>query len=326
MKKEIAMIFTSFALAIFLFSYVSAASGSSCHWSPSPSNSGSITTPSGDWLFINGYYEKRLLCEDGIWRSSIDTWDKSITYVVRGSNSSNDQYPNCNLQRPQTCENWGIRVMKQTETAFSPWKIINDTVSGSFGKRWIKTGGECHWPLGTQENPTSHDDILFYQGEDEARLLCFNSEWYKTKSVDFAGTSTQDIFFKAKDSIVGSWTNNGQIWVKGSDDGDDDGNDNNDNDRKPLLLPVNSNEFCETNWQCSGWSECSDGISTRQCVEANDCGTDYNQPLEVTSCDMPVKVNPAVQSNALTLSSWMLWLWILVALIIIIFIVIILNR
>ena len=43
-------------------------------------------------------------------------------------------------------------------------------------------------------------------------------------------------------------------------------------------------QFCDTNWVCSGWSECNDGVMTRNCVDKNNCDTEYNRPYEQTDC------------------------------------------
>ena len=46
-------------------------------------------------------------------------------------------------------------------------------------------------------------------------------------------------------------------------------------------------EFCIFNWECSGWSECLNGVQTRECTDANACGTDDGKPLVSQSCDVP---------------------------------------
>lgn len=43
-------------------------------------------------------------------------------------------------------------------------------------------------------------------------------------------------------------------------------------------------QFCNPNWICSGWSECSDGVMTRNCFDKNHCETEYNKPYEQTDC------------------------------------------
>jgi len=45
-------------------------------------------------------------------------------------------------------------------------------------------------------------------------------------------------------------------------------------------------EFCETNWECSGWGECKGGLMTRQCYDGNYCDYGYNKPVEETGCDI----------------------------------------
>ena len=49
-------------------------------------------------------------------------------------------------------------------------------------------------------------------------------------------------------------------------------------------------QFCNTNWKCTGWSECSDGISTRSCYDKNNCDIKYNKPIEQMDCENFSKV------------------------------------
>jgi len=48
----------------------------------------------------------------------------------------------------------------------------------------------------------------------------------------------------------------------------------------------NSFDFCDPIWKCSAWSECDDGIKTRQCEDKNNCAIKYNQPLERSGCEI----------------------------------------
>lgn len=43
-------------------------------------------------------------------------------------------------------------------------------------------------------------------------------------------------------------------------------------------------KFCESNWKCSGWSECVGGTMSRVCFDDNGCKDSYNKPFEVSSC------------------------------------------
>jgi cysteine-rich repeat protein len=65
-----------------------------------------------------------------------------------------------------------------------------------------------------------------------------------------------------------------------------------DEDNDVLFL-----DFCEPNWKCTGWSECSNGVMTRECTDKNSCNTIYNQPLENTECESPVLNKVYVESN-----------------------------
>jgi hypothetical protein len=44
------------------------------------------------------------------------------------------------------------------------------------------------------------------------------------------------------------------------------------------------NKSCVENWQCTEWSECKDGIQTRECIDMNDCRTTKIKPVEDRTC------------------------------------------
>ena len=79
---------------------------------------------------------------------------------------------------------------------------------------------------------------------------------------------------------------------------------------------------CESNWECSSWGECEDGILQRACEDTNNCGTSLNKPVKQTMCDLePVKMEP--EKNLKNL----LWLiLILLLLMIIVIFLIALNK
>jgi uncharacterized repeat protein (TIGR01451 family) len=43
-------------------------------------------------------------------------------------------------------------------------------------------------------------------------------------------------------------------------------------------------QFCDVNWECSGWSECVGGATTRKCQDTNHCEIIYNKPIEQAGC------------------------------------------
>lgn len=45
-------------------------------------------------------------------------------------------------------------------------------------------------------------------------------------------------------------------------------------------------EKCIEDWDCSGWSECENGVQVRVCTDDNECGTFENQPSESRSCQV----------------------------------------
>lgn len=55
--------------------------------------------------------------------------------------------------------------------------------------------------------------------------------------------------------------------------------------RKNLITTLEYTE-CIPNWECSGWSECSNGGMTRTCADTNFCDYQYNKPIESSECTM----------------------------------------
>ena len=86
------------------------------------------------------------------------------------------------------------------------------------------------------------------------------------------------------------------------------------------IIDLTGGQFCESNWKCSGWSECVDGTQTRECVDTNFCGFPYNQPLERNTCEMPNKIIEEIPAK-----TNYFWLWLVVVLLVIIIIVLIVN-
>lgn len=42
--------------------------------------------------------------------------------------------------------------------------------------------------------------------------------------------------------------------------------------------------LCTQNWQCTSWGVCSNGVQTRTCTDANNCGITANKPVVSQSC------------------------------------------
>jgi cysteine-rich repeat protein len=74
---------------------------------------------------------------------------------------------------------------------------------------------------------------------------------------------------------------------------EDNGCGNEDCDEKDTLFL----DFCEPNWKCTGWSECSNGIMTRECKDKNSCNLIYNQPIESTACESQILSNAYVATD-----------------------------
>ena len=88
-----------------------------------------------------------------------------------------------------------------------------------------------------------------------------------------------------------------------------------------LSEPIKRNhfvQFCNVNWECSGWSECIDGTMTRQCTDTNNCNEEYNKPYETSECSEKVLSNVYIEkenSNSL---------WIILGIILLIVLLVIL--
>jgi hypothetical protein len=70
--------------------------------------------------------------------------------------------------------------------------------------------------------------------------------------------------------------------------------------------PERAEEKCTEEWGCSEWSECNDGLQTRECIDNNDCGTENRKPLETLECSVPQTtvseetIIPETETNAPT--------------------------
>ncbi|MBI3623677.1 hypothetical protein HY212_06390 [Candidatus Pacearchaeota archaeon] len=80
-----------------------------------------------------------------------------------------------------------------------------------------------------------------------------------------------------------------------------------------------SSSFCNVDWHCTGWSECSSGLITRSCEDANHCNLEYNKPIEKTACDVK---NVLVEEKKPGTS---VGIWLIIALLILALIVIAIN-
>lgn len=54
---------------------------------------------------------------------------------------------------------------------------------------------------------------------------------------------------------------------------------------------------CTENWSCGDWSTCADGLQTRTCTDANNCGTTNGRPASSLACVMPDTTSPAAVND-----------------------------
>jgi hypothetical protein len=59
----------------------------------------------------------------------------------------------------------------------------------------------------------------------------------------------------------------------------------------PPAVPI---QTCTESWSCSDWYECVEGKQARTCVDANNCGTSYNKPIETRECTVE---KPVIQTE-----------------------------
>lgn len=61
---------------------------------------------------------------------------------------------------------------------------------------------------------------------------------------------------------------------------------------------------CEEDWECTDWSECTEGTQTRACTDVNECETEEGKPSESQTCIVPVpEVNLGEQVGQETTSN-----------------------
>ena len=51
-----------------------------------------------------------------------------------------------------------------------------------------------------------------------------------------------------------------------------------------FAIPLISSATCNTNWQCSNWSDCVSNSQIRACGDLNSCNNETTRPLETRYC------------------------------------------
>jgi hypothetical protein len=51
-----------------------------------------------------------------------------------------------------------------------------------------------------------------------------------------------------------------------------------------ILAIISPEAVCTPDWTCTAWSECVDGVQTRECVDMNNCNQVEGAPIMTTSC------------------------------------------
>lgn len=61
-----------------------------------------------------------------------------------------------------------------------------------------------------------------------------------------------------------------------------------DNIPNPKKGKSKDSDNCVPEWVCSAWSDCINSVKTRTCSDTENCGIDWNRPIEKMSCQMPI--------------------------------------
>ncbi|MDO8468092.1 MAG: CARDB domain-containing protein, partial [Nanoarchaeota archaeon] len=88
----------------------------------------------------------------------------------------------------------------------------------------------------------------------------------------------------------------------GNNGGDNDNNNNNDRENIFISSPASQ-------WQCTQWSECNDGIQTRVCTDLNDGYNTIGKPEESRICsnDNVQTISQILEKK--TNNNWIYWLF-----------------
>jgi len=62
-------------------------------------------------------------------------------------------------------------------------------------------------------------------------------------------------------------------------------------DGKADLYIIRISEACVEDWECTEWSNCTEGIQVRICEDLNDCGTEKDKPDESQECETEPEIN-----------------------------------
>ena len=92
---------------------------------------------------------------------------------------------------------------------------------------------------------------------------------------------------------------------------------NNDKNEKKGLKIIDSSE---SHWQCGGWSECIDGVQTRNCEDLNHLDFSYNKPSEVQGCSTSLE---NITESAKIEKEFNYLFWLLVGIVIVLVLIII---
>ncbi len=210
-------------------------------------------------------------CGDGILNSACEECDD-------GNNVNNDGCSsNCEIEEP--CNYCGDGICNNNETCLSCPEDCGDCPPT------IYCGdGECN---GDETCSTCEEDC----GICPPSSYCGDGVLDSGEECDF-GENNGVICDNSDVSCMYCSLNCEKIILSYEDEEDED-DDDDENSKKGIEFE----EVCEPNWKCTGWSECSDGFTTRTCKDTNYCEYSYGKPIEVNYCEEAEVLTPEKENS-----------------------------
>ncbi|MBU3906751.1 MAG: hypothetical protein KKA64_00700 [Nanoarchaeota archaeon] len=113
-------------------------------------------------------------------------------------------------------------------------------------------------------------------------LDCDDSDEYTIDTCVNPGQLNSDCFYETLECLADNDCENGYTCEENECEKEDNEKDGKKGSFWSILGFDNS---CISEWECSGWSECSNNGQTRQCEDANSCDIESNKPAETRGCE-----------------------------------------
>ncbi|RLE40310.1 hypothetical protein DRZ77_02555, partial [Candidatus Woesearchaeota archaeon] len=155
--------------------------------------------------------------------------------------------PNCSFEVNVTNKNWTIAQSLHNITI----NTIKDSGLGTLKYvkiYWWNESGSAWTLLGENNTIQINYNLTFYNSSNSSTIHRYKFEVNKTNNKGVVLNLTYSIF-------------------------------------SPIVsLPLQIELQCVENWSCGDWSDCEDGVQTRECTDLNKCGTENNKPETERSC------------------------------------------